>query len=525
MIISLNNIIMKKFTLGFSAAFIALSLNTYAQTNVFDDVIAMSPAHTSLKLALETANLDDDLQNPMMTFTVFAPTNQAFDDAVTALGLADINALLALPNLADILLYHVLDSEVPSMNVSNGLIAAPMNTSNTLKFTVDGSNVFVNQAPISGVDLTTDNGVVHVLDAIVLPNQTVTDIALGSPAHTSLVAAVVEARLLPALTDPFATYTVFAPTNQAFDDAVTALGLADINALLALPNLADILLYHVLDSEVPSMNVTNGLIATPLNTANTIKFTVDGTNVYANQSPISGVDLSATNGVVHVLDQVILPNSTVADVAIGSPAHTSLVAAVVEARLLPALTNPFTQLTVFAPTDQAFTDLAAALSTDLNGVLAHPQLEDILLYHVVAGAALSGDLSDGPLATLNGQSVTVDLSSGVMINTAAVTTPNLAVDNGVVHVINAVLVPSLASLQEEQALNFNVYPNPATDFISIDGLGTVFEEVLIMDLNGRVLIQTSEVTNSIDVNSLENGTYIIGLSSNDQMTTKKLSIN
>ncbi len=513
----------KKIILG--AAFGLFSVSAYAQTNVFDDVISMSPAHTSLKLALETANLDDDLQDPTMSFTVFAPTNQAFDDAVTALGLADINALLALPNLADILLYHVLDSEVPAMNVSNGLIATPMNTSNTLKFTVDGSNVFVNQAPISGVDLTTDNGVVHVLDAIVLPSQTVADIAIGSPAHTSLVAAVLEARLLPALTNPFKKYTVFAPTNQAFSAAVTALGLADVNALLALPNLADILLYHVLGSEVMSTGVTNGLIATPINTANTIKFTVDGTDVYANQSPISGVDLAADNGVVHVLDQVILPSSTVADIAIGSPAHTSLVAAVVEARLLPALTNPFTQLTVFAPTDQAFADLATALSTDLNGVLAHPQLRDILLYHVVAGATLSGGLSNGPLATLNGQSVTVDLSSGVMINTATVTTPNLTVDNGVVHVIDAVLVPSLASLEEGQSLNFNVYPNPASDFITIDGLGTLFEEVVIMDLNGRILIQASEITSSINVNSLESGTYIIGLRSNDQVTTKKLSIN
>lgn len=378
---------MKQITLGFSAAFIALSLNTSAQSNVFDDVIAMSPAHTSLKLALETANLDDDLQNPMASFTVFAPTNQAFDDAVTALGLADINALLALPNLADILLYHVLDSEVPSMNVSNGLIA------------------------------------------------------------------------------------------------------------------------------------------TPINTANTIKFTVDGTDVYANQAPISGFDLTAANGRVHVLDQVILPSSTVADVAIGSPVHTSLVAAVVEARLLPALTNPFNQLTVFAPTDQAFLDLAAALSTDLNGVLAHPQLQDILLYHVVAGAVLSGDLSNGPVPTLNGQSVTVDLSSGVMINTATVTTANLGVNNGVVHVIDAVLVPSLASLEEGQTLDFNVYPNPANDYITIDGLGSEFEEAVIMDLNGRVLIQTSEITNSINVNSLENGTYIIGLRSNNLMTTRKLSIN
>ena len=286
---------MKKRTLqiGFKKTALALSivftsLGASAQTNVFDNVIAVSPAHTSLKLALETAFLDDDLQDPMMSYTVFAPTNAAFDAVVADLGLADINALLALPNLADILLYHVLDSEVPASAVTNGLVATPMNTSNSIKFTVDGMDVYANQSPISEFDLPADNGVVHVLDEVILENSTVVDVALGSAVHTSLVAAVVEARLLPALTNPFEKYTVFAPTNTAFDNVVTDLGLADINALLALPTLADILLYHVMNVEVPSSGVTNGLIATPMNTTNSIKFTIDGTDVFANQSPISG---------------------------------------------------------------------------------------------------------------------------------------------------------------------------------------------------------------------------------------------
>jgi transforming growth factor-beta-induced protein len=91
-----------------------------------------------------------------------------------------------------------------------------LNTANTLKVTIDGANVFVNQAQVSAADLLADNGAVHVLDAVVLPNTTVADIAIGSPAHTTLVAAVIEARLLPALTNPFSQLTVFAPTNDAY---------------------------------------------------------------------------------------------------------------------------------------------------------------------------------------------------------------------------------------------------------------------------------------------------------------------
>ena len=174
---------------------------------------------------------------------------------------------------------------------------------------------------------------------------------------------------------------------------------------------------------------------------------------------VSTADLMATNGYVHVINAVILPFETVVDVAIDN-GFTSLTAAVISAELLPSLTNPLAELTVFAPTNQAFDDLATALGTDLNGVLAHPELADILLYHVVSGTVLSTDLSNGPVPTLNGQTVNVDLTTGVMINSSNVTTPDLTVANGVVHVIDAVLVPSLASLNELNEGSILIYPNP-----------------------------------------------------------------
>ncbi|MCF8417184.1 MAG: fasciclin domain-containing protein, partial [Crocinitomicaceae bacterium] len=302
-----------------------------------------------------------------------------------------------------------------------------------------------------------------------------------------------------------------APTNDAFAAALTALGLT-AGQLLASPDLDNILLYHVLGAEVVSGSLTNGQIATPLNTANTLKVTLDGTNVFINQAQVTAANLQADNGVVHVLNAVVLPSQTVADVAIGSPAHTTLVAAVVEARLLPALTNPFASLTVFAPTNTAFDNLATALGTDLAGILANAELEDILLYHVVGSEVLSTALVNGPVVTLNGQSVTINLMSGVMVNNATVTAADLLSDNGVVHVIDAVLVPSLANISELSAANLEVSPNPSSDIIKISNISAT--DFSIINNNGSVVKSGKVVNNEVSVSDLENGNYFLQLTNN-----------
>lgn len=487
--------------------------------------VAIDNGFTSLTTAVVTAELLPALTDPLATLTVFAPTNQAFDDAAAALG-TDINGLLALPNLADILTYHVLGSTVPSSGVAHGAIVQPISPTNTLKLTVTGGGqVYVNQAEVTAFDINSDNGVVHVLDAIVLPVETVVDVAIDN-SFTSLATAVITAELMPALTDPFSQLTVFAPTDQAFDDAATALG-TDINGLLALPNLADILTYHVLGSQVLSTGVTNGAVVQPLSTTNSLKLTVTGAGgVYVNQAEVTAVDITSDNGVVHVLDAVVLPSETAVDVALDN-GFTSLASAVITAELMPALTDPFAELTVFAPTNQAFDNLAAALGTDLNGVLANPELADILLYHVVAGTVLSTDLTNGNVPTLNGQTITVDLSMGVMINASNVTSADLTVDNGVVHVIDEVLVPSLADLNENTEVKIGVYPNPASEMVSIDLNGNSFNEVLITDFNGKIVAQKAienNVTNTIDVSSINAGSYILILKGNEQYATQNLQL-
>lgn len=502
-------------SLSMMLVFTSLGLN--AQTNVYDDVIATSPNHTSLATALQQEGLDAALQNGMGTFTVFAPDNAAFDNLAAALG-TDIAGLLANPALSDILLYHVLGSTVPASGVMNGAVVTPLNMANTLKLTKTSmGSVYANQAMVNAADLTADNGVVHSVDAVLLPVETVVDIAIDNN-FNSLTAAVVTAELLPALTDPLATLTVFAPTDQAFSDLATALG-TDVNGLLALPNLADILTYHVLGAEVMSADVTNGLIAQPLSTTNTLKLTVtSGGLVFVNHAEVTGVDITADNGVVHILDAVVLPFETVVDVAIDNN-FTTLTTAVITAELLPALTNPLVEFTVFAPTNQAFDNLAADLGTDLNGILALPNLTDVLLYHVVQGTVLSTDLSNGLVPTLEGNDILVDLTTNVMINDAMVTLADVTADNGVVHVLDKVLIPGTASINEINIETITVFPNPASDEIRFNA--TTANDFEIINANGASVKKGTSVDGKVTISELEQGNYIIRFSDGEKVSLGK----
>jgi uncharacterized surface protein with fasciclin (FAS1) repeats len=308
---------------------------------------------------------------------------------------------------------------------------------------VDG-NVMINDATVIIADLEAENGVVHVIDAVLVPAAlpaTVVDIIVDSPVHETLEVAVIAADLAGALSGD-GPFTVFAPT----DDAFANLPMGVLDALLADPTgaLADVLLYHVVEGAVFAGDLSDGQIVPTLFGQDVTVTIVDG-NVMINDAMVIIADLEAENGVVHVIDAVLVPAAlpaTVVDIIVDSPVHETLEVAVIAADLAGALSGagPFT---VFAPTDDAFANLPMGV---LDALLADPTgaLADVLLYHVVEGAVFAGDLSDGQIVpTLFGQDVTVTIVDGnVMINDAMVIIADLEAENGVVHVIDAVLVPA-----------------------------------------------------------------------------------
>ena len=417
---------------------------TEPETTTVVDVIVNSDVHNLLEAAVIEADLAGALSGEG-PFTVFAPTDDAFLALAGALN-ASAEDLLALPELADILLYHVVGAQVLSTDLADGATATTLNGAD-VTVTINGDGIFINDAQVTVADIVTDNGVVHVIDAVLLPptepeTTTVVDVIVNSDVHNILEAAVIEADLAGALSGE-GPFTVFAPTDDAFAALAEALN-ATAEDLLALPELADILLYHVVGAQVLSTDLADGATATTL-LGEDVTVTINDDGIFINNAQVTVADIVTDNGVVHVIDAVLLVPEpyTVVDVIVNSDVHNILEAAVIEADLAGALSGegPFT---VFAPTDDAFAALAEALNATAEDLLALPELADILLYHVVGAQVLSTDLADGATATtLLGEDVEVSIEcdGSIFINDAQVTVADIVTDNGVVHVIDAVLLP------------------------------------------------------------------------------------
>ena len=416
------------------ASTLPLSVNADANDDIPTNAAATG-VHDSLVAALTHVDLVTTLQGTG-PFTVFAPTDQAFTDA--GIDLNDFNTQEEKDTLSDILLYHVVSGSVPSSAVTDGMLATMVN-GDKAKFGVSGSTVTVGTATVTTADVQASNGIIHVIDKVLMPPVDIPTTAQTTGIHTSLVAAVIQADLLPTLqgTGPF---TVFAPTDQAFTDA--GIDLAALDNPTGKQTLSDILLYHVVSAEVQSSDVTDCMSADAAN-GQPLSFTV-GSTVMVNDANVTSTDVVASNGLIHVIDKVLTPSDTPNNIprtAQCTGIHNSLVAGVIQAELLETLqgTGPFT---VFAPTDQAFIDAGIDLAA-LNTPEGKATLSDILLYHVVSGEVPSSAVTECLAATaVNGQSLSFTVGDGVMVNDANVTLADVNTSNGVIHVIDKVLTPT-----------------------------------------------------------------------------------
>ena len=401
-----------------------------------------SGVHDSLVAALAHADLVTTLQ-ATGPFTVFAPTDAAF--AAAGINLTDYDTDEENATLRDILLYHVYSGQVESSAVTDGL-SVEMENGDNASFTVTGNSVMIEGANVTTPDVMSSNGVIHIIDKVLMPPADLQDIptvATSTGIHAALVGALAHANLVATLqgTGPF---TVFAPTDAAF--AAAGINLADFDTPEENATLSDILLYHVASGQVESSGVTDGLSVEMVNGDNTT-FSVSNGTVMIGDANVTTVDVMASNGVIHVIDKVLMPPADPADIptiATGTGVHTALVAALTKANLVTTLQGdgPFT---VFAPTDAAFT----AAGIDLNDFTTEEEiatLSDILLYHVVAGTTTSSDLPEGMtnVTAFNGDTLMIHVANeSVMVGSsmANVTLADVTASNGVIHVIDQVLMP------------------------------------------------------------------------------------
>jgi serralysin len=450
-------------------------------TQTIAEIAAGNPDFSLLVRALEATDLTDAVADPNADFTVLAPTNAAFGQLAADLGFggdtADEDAVFnflvealaplspdndAVAVLTDVLLYHVL----PGAQTTNDIAAAESLTTALAgaSITPAGSSLIdlepdVVDPTIAAGNVVARNGIVHVLDRVLLPvdiagnepTQTIAEIAAASDDFNILVRALQTADLVDVVADDAADLLVFAPTDAAFGQLAADLGFAGdatdedavftflVGALTDLspdgdpvPLLTDILLYHVApEARSAAQIATADSIPTALSgTALTALGSVISDNEPDIANPTIAVpDVLASNGVIQGIDRVLLPldlagnapDQSIADIATGSSDFDLLVRALQAADLTSVVANPDADFTVMAPTDAAFTDLAVrlgfrgdisdedavfnsivgsltALSSDGDPI---PLLTDVLLYHVLPGGQTLSQLAgaDAPLTT------------------------------------------------------------------------------------------------------------------------------
>ena len=304
---------------------------------------------STLIAAIDAAGLSETLEGEG-PFTVLAPTDAAFDAAFEALGITAADLLADTETLTAILTYHVLPQAADSQLVATlDGSSVPTVNGQSVDISVVAGQIMINEATVVSADLIADNGIVHVIDAVLLPPdiaealgvamaddmeeettttteatttttteamaptiaEIVAEAAAGDPAEfTVLLAALETADLVDALSGE-GPFTVFAPTDAAFAALLDDLGIT-AEELLANPDLANILLYHVVSGEFLAADVIDlAPVDVPtLYEENTISIAVvDGSVVINDVATVVSPDVMASNGVIHVIDAVLVPAS------------------------------------------------------------------------------------------------------------------------------------------------------------------------------------------------------------------------
>lgn len=621
------------------------------------EIVAASPELGTLEIVLELTGLDATLDSPG-SLTLFAPTDAAF----SALPTGVMGLLLEDPDgiLNDLLLYHVLGNEEQVGDWTNEQELLTLN-GQSLIVTIDGSNVYVNNTLITIADIPADNGMVHVIDAVLMPDDiicttlesgpytnfnldydgapqnidgvceifqityfeayasesyiadnfeagreytfsicdgpnagaweaeltvflpngnlfaiehncsitwtapvagsyiigiqeigycdgespntsegngyptlsctganTVYDIIAASTSHETFQSVLDDSGLNNMLQSP-GNFTVFAPTDAAFE----AMPIGLLNALQTDPSgvLSELVFYHLLDQTYPSFNLTDQLELMTL-LGEEIEFEVDNT-ITVNDANLIITDLVGSNGIIHVIDAVLIPEENTIYTYVENTANLSMLETAINSIDYDEILDEPGTYTLFAPTNNAFLSLPPGFIT---AILAQPSLvNELLNYHVLGSIELSSDLVDGPYQTLNGESVNILVDNeAIMVNDAQITIADVITMNGIVHIIDAVLIPTILGVEEVEALtSFSLFPNPTADKLQLN-FDLVSSERITIDLlnvTGQ-LIQTDDFGKmsagfnrlSLETNQLAAGFYIMSMRIGDERLTQKFQV-
>lgn len=346
------------------------------------------------------------------------------------------------------------------------------------------------------------------------PSDNIVEVAQSNSELSTLVSAIVAAELDTYLAGP-GPFTVFAPSNAAFEK----LDSQTLNQIIGDPVLLTALLqYHVVNGKVYSKDLSTGSVNTSL-AGQPIDVVVSGGMVTINGSAkVIEADVKASNGVIHIIDEVLLPDDfvsqTIVQIAASNPNFSTLVSILSLPELsdlLAAANNPTQNLTVFAPTNAAFDAVLSALGKTSINDLPTGILKEIVSYHILGQSVMSSQLTNGEVPTLlPGESITVNVSGGVKIDNANVIAADVKAINGVIHALDAVLLPS--------------YVETALGNIGEVVLFNKDYTVLAAALRKAELLDVISTTNNITVFAPDNAAFIkAGITSLDGLDKDALT--
>jgi uncharacterized surface protein with fasciclin (FAS1) repeats len=405
------------------------------------DIVSGTDNLSTLAGVLSDAQVEA-LSDTNATFTVFAPSNAAFEPY----DFSDNTDLVA-----PVVNYHVVQgAAVMSGDLEDGDTFETLQ-GDEIEVSIDGNgNVFVEGAPVTTADVEADNGVAHVVGDVLLTNRTATERVQVTAATDTLNTALGAAGRAETLNDTTSTFTVFAPSDAAFMPY-------DVDFLVNNATLlGEVLDYHVVSgSAVRSGDLEQGTQTLETVNGDNIEVTLDEDgNVFVEGAQVTTADIGASNAVIHLVGDVLLTNRTAGDRLQATAATESLAQAVSDAGLLSAFNNPENVWTTFAPSNAAFEN------ADLSG-FSDSEIREILQYHTLSGVTnsemllklLSSEGGEVSLETNQGDEVTIRQTEAnpdsIVFNDGQATLNLDRVDqrasNGVIHQIDGVLIPPSVS--------------------------------------------------------------------------------
>ena len=464
-------------------AFILISCNDEEEdpAPVQEDIVQIVVGNEDFSILEEAVKKADltGLLSGTGPFTVFAPTDDAFEAANITM---DVINSLSPDQLEAILSYHVLNGEFESANLSSGSQETLL-TGATVEISVNGGTVTVNNATVTTADIEATNGIIHIINQVLLPPAPGLTDAASAAGLNSLLAAIESVDGLLTTLQGADDLTIFAPTDAAFNEFLMAIG-KDLDDI-PMDVLETVLSYHVVQSSSGPVASSDLQATQDVTTLANEEITIvkNDNGVFLDPDGINAQvttpDVTTESGIVHVINKVLIPPSIKPIVGtIVAPAYfdkefTTLVSAVLAAdesilttllvrrvknddfrvidgnrrlkvaNMLEIEELPCVGMTLFAPTNAAF---EAAGITDLSAVT---DLEAVLTYHLLDGTVTSDQVEAGAAATVNGENIYFSIGDNVVINgKTIVTAVDLSADNGVVHVIDQTLIPPASNIAE-----------------------------------------------------------------------------